>query len=203
MTQEAKPPEVQDEAVSQVQVLLVDDEIDILSLISDALNDRGVTSFSAESGEQAIEAYRKLRPRLIVSDYNMPGLNGLELFKFLRDLGNRAPVIWLTGNSTRAITREAWLRGVLNIFQKPFDVDSLVDHCCEYLNMRPQEIIELRPKFLDNIVFKNLSIDLDKSLYESLQKKCLEVSISMSRYVSSLVEQSLKEDLEKALVQND
>jgi CheY-like chemotaxis protein len=186
MTDQAK-----DAKKPPIEVLLVDDEPDMLEVISETLKDQSISCYCASSGEMAITAFRELQPKLIVSDYNMPGLNGMELFRFLRDLGNRAPVIWLTGNATPEVQREAWLRGVLNIFQKPFEVGDLAQHVKQYLKMTPEQIIELRPKFLSQKLFTNVSIDLETALYKKLQKKCLESSTSLSRFVTDQIEKAL------------
>ena len=184
------PPE---ESEKSIDVLLVDDEPEMLEMLSELLTARGVSNYAANNGQQAVEAFRGFSPKLIVSDYNMPGLNGMELFRLFRDLGNRAPVIWLTGHSNPEIVREAWLRGVLNIFEKPVDVKIIIDHCIDYLKMTPKQLIELRPRFLTDKMFKTVSLDIDAKLYDRLTKKCIESSSSMSRFISALVEKKLKE----------
>jgi CheY-like chemotaxis protein len=105
-------------------ILYVDDEPDIRQIVQLALGlTQGLTVRTAESGEQALELARKLRPDLLLLDVMMPGLDGPGTLKRLRTDSAIAsiPVIFMTA---KAMAREvALLRemGAVGVIAKPFD----------------------------------------------------------------------------------
>ena len=76
-------------------ILLVDDEVQILDILMDQLSDLGLC-LRATDGREALSMARIYRPDLIISDYKMPGLSGLELVRALQDQGFKVPVIYLS-----------------------------------------------------------------------------------------------------------
>lgn len=105
------------------RVLLIDDEDEILSILKETLNNMGLQVFEASNGAQALVLMEQHSFDLIVSDYNMPELDGLELLKKLRERNSFVPVIWLTGRADQKIFREAWMWGVYDFFAKPFRLE--------------------------------------------------------------------------------
>ena len=89
-------------------VLIVDDEEDILELIKYNLNNEGYSVFTAKSGEQAIEMTKQLDPNLVVLDLMLPGMDGLEVTRYLRskEKTRDLPIVILTakGDETDIIT---------------------------------------------------------------------------------------------------
>jgi DNA-binding response OmpR family regulator len=82
-------------AISPKKILLVDDEPQIIEVLDRYLTDDGFIIIQAHDGLQALEMFREEHPDLIVLDLNMPGLNGLDAFKIIRQ-ESRVPVIMLT-----------------------------------------------------------------------------------------------------------
>ncbi len=74
-------------------ILLVDDEESIHLLYSDELEEEGYKVYSAYSGEEAMEKLRELSADLIILDINMPGMNGLETLRQIKELNPALPVI--------------------------------------------------------------------------------------------------------------
>ncbi len=105
-------------------ILLVDDEKEIRELLSDFLQDLGET-VGVSNGIEALEALKQRHFDLVISDYTMPGMNGLELLKQMNAAGSRTPLIWITGRSTRELVVEAWKEGVFDYFEKPFDLEQI------------------------------------------------------------------------------
>ena len=71
-------------APSTAQVLLVDDNLSLLEVLSDFLSQNNLTVFNANSAEAGLELLGKITPDLIVCDVMMPGLDGYEFYKKLR-----------------------------------------------------------------------------------------------------------------------
>lgn len=80
-------------------ILVVDDDVDNLKLISAALRHEGYKTEEAESGEAALATLQTIRPDLILLDINMPGISGLETLRQLRRREDYVSVIFVTARS--------------------------------------------------------------------------------------------------------
>ena len=86
--------------MEKIKVLLVDDEEDFLKLMSKLMTSWGYVVATAINGQEGLEVSKRERPDVLVLDYLMPDLNGVELLKQLRRTGIRAPAIIFTANPT-------------------------------------------------------------------------------------------------------
>ncbi|MCB0832002.1 MAG: response regulator transcription factor [Bacteroidetes bacterium] len=82
-------------------ILCVDDEQDILDILSYNLRKEGYTVFTADDGEKALQMAEKVKPDLVVIDIMMPGKDGLEVCKSLRNssFGKDTPIMFLTAKA--------------------------------------------------------------------------------------------------------
>ena len=108
------------------QVLVVDDEPNIRELVQVALKFHGCAVSTAASGTEAIRQAESQRPDLIVLDVVMPDLDGFEVCRRLRALGNEVPVIFLTARDTSSDTVTGLALGGDDYVTKPFSVEALV-----------------------------------------------------------------------------
>ncbi len=108
-------------------VLLVDDAPEIHRLLGVKLRNEDLTLLSAFGGEEAIEMAIDLQPSLILLDINMPGINGLETLRRLKDEATtiEIPVIMLSGSTTSSDKVVAFEMGATDYVTKPFDVPEL------------------------------------------------------------------------------
>jgi len=125
----------------------------------------------------------------------MPGLNGIELLQYLRALGIGSPVIWITGNASEKILKEAWLLGVFHIFEKPFDARDVSAEIIKALRISSDLWLTLKPKYLsDDFVSKHyakLQVELDKSTLDALKQRCLDESQSINSFVNCALREAL------------
>ena len=75
------------------KILLVDDEESIHILYREELEDRGFEVHSAMSGEIALEIIATLQPNIVILDINMPGLNGIDVLRKIKEMDSGMPVI--------------------------------------------------------------------------------------------------------------
>src|SRR5204862_2945916 len=108
------------------QVLVVDDEPNIRELVQVALKFHGCAVSTAADGMDAIRQAEALRPDLIVLDVVMPDLDGFEVCRRLRAMGNEVPVIFLTARDTSSDTVTGLALGGDDYVTKPFSVEALV-----------------------------------------------------------------------------
>ncbi len=107
-------------------ILLVDDDPDLLKLISLRLVSAGYRVRTAASGEQALAAIAVARPATVISDLRMPGIDGLQLFEAIHREHPSLPVIILTAHGTIPDAVNATQRGVFGFLTKPFDSKELL-----------------------------------------------------------------------------
>jgi two-component system response regulator GlrR len=112
--------------MSNGDLLLVDDDPDLLKLISLRLTSAGYRVRSAESGEAALAAIAVTRPALVITDLRMPGIDGLQLFESIHRQHPAMPVIILTAHGTIPDAVSATQRGVYGFLTKPFDSQELL-----------------------------------------------------------------------------
>ena len=107
-------------------ILLVDDDPDLLKLISLRLTSAGYRVRSADSGETALATIAVERPATVITDLRMPGIDGLQLFEAIHRQHPALPVIILTAHGTIPDAVSATQRGVFGYLTKPFDSQDLL-----------------------------------------------------------------------------
>ena len=108
------------------EILLVDDDPDLLQLISLRLTSAGYTVTTANGGEEALRKLAARRPNLVITDLRMEGMDGLELFERIRRDAPSLPVLLLTAHGTVPDAVDATQRGVFAFLTKPFDSHQLL-----------------------------------------------------------------------------
>ncbi len=113
--------------MSDVYILIVDDEADICSLVKEILEDEGYEVSTAENAEQAREARRARRPDLILLDIWMPDTDGISLLKeWANNSGENTPVIMMSGHGTVETAVEATRLGAYDFLEKPLSTAKLL-----------------------------------------------------------------------------
>jgi two-component system chemotaxis response regulator CheY len=115
-------------AAGAIRVLIVDDQQTMRSLIRTGLQQLGFKDFSeAGDGEDGLRSVLARPPQLIISDFNMPKLDGLALLRAIRSHPpiSKIAFIMLTGRADRDLVQRAVQYGVNNYLVKPFTVATL------------------------------------------------------------------------------
>ena len=113
-------------ATSGAHILVVDDDEDILRLLTMRLRARGFRISAVASAEEALARIAVDPPRVVVSDVRLPGRDGLALFEEIRATRSSLPVILLTAHGTIPDAVNATSRGVFGYLTKPFDSQTLL-----------------------------------------------------------------------------
>jgi CheY-like chemotaxis protein len=113
-------------------ILAVDDEPDALHLLDEVFSGQGFRTMHASSGAEAISVIDEKQPDLLIVDYMMAGMNGLELCEYLRERNDtrRIPIILYSAYTMRH--SDCWLYE--RAFMKPADPDELVSAARELLS---------------------------------------------------------------------
>jgi two-component system OmpR family response regulator len=107
-------------------VLVVDDDEFIRDLVSSALRIAGFTAATATGGLDALDTVQRDRPDLIVLDVGLPGIDGFEVCRRLREAGEMVPVIFLTARDAAEDRVSGFTRGGDDYVTKPFSLEELV-----------------------------------------------------------------------------
>lgn len=111
----------------KAKVLLVDDEEDFISTLSQRLKVRGLDVTGATCGEEALELVEEKTFDIIVLDLAMPGMDGLETLKTIKDKHPDAEIIMLSGHGTVKTSIEAMKLGADDFLEKPVDIKELLN----------------------------------------------------------------------------
>ncbi|MBD3841043.1 MAG: response regulator [Campylobacterales bacterium] len=108
--------------LKSIKMLFVEDEEDLATIISDTLNKLQANFDTAANGQIALDLFKtKNDYDLIVTDINMPVMNGLELIKNVREVNTEIPVIIMSAHTEPEYIKSAEELGVDNYLLKPFD----------------------------------------------------------------------------------
>ena len=114
-------------------ILIVDDNAEVRTLLQFSFGRTGFHSCCAENGFEALRMLRQRNFRYLVTDYNMPGMDGLELAERARELVPELRIILETGDSTPELRRRAFARGIEAVLAKPFTVQVVVELVSRWL----------------------------------------------------------------------
>jgi two-component system response regulator (stage 0 sporulation protein F) len=115
------------------RVLVVDDDQGILDSFEVLLGDQ-YDLLKAESGFKALHILETDTPHLMFLDIKMPGLNGIDVLKKLKNERRRIDVVIITASSQEGIEEEAKSLGVIDYLKKPLDVFEVERIASRYLN---------------------------------------------------------------------
>ena len=105
---------------------MVDDEADLVQVVSDRLAAAGYRVLTARDGIEALASVREAQPGCIILDLKMPRLSGFEALPAIRQAAPAARVIVLTGSPNRPLRDECRARGADDFMLKPFDPGELL-----------------------------------------------------------------------------
>ncbi len=109
------------------KVLLVDDEKEFLEIMSERMESRGMEVTTAASADKVLSLIEKESFDAIVMDFQMPGMDGMEALKAIKDKKPELQIILLTGYATVEKTVEAMKIGATDFLEKPADLEALTE----------------------------------------------------------------------------
>ncbi|MCM3714237.1 response regulator [Alkalihalobacillus oceani] len=107
------------------KILVVDDQYGIRILLCEILQKDGYQMFEAANGVQALKIVEEEQPDLVLLDMKIPGMDGLEILKRIKENHEHINVIMMTAYGELNLIYEAMNLGAITHFAKPFDIDDI------------------------------------------------------------------------------
>ncbi len=129
-------------------ILLIDDEINQLDILSGFLRKKGYRVLTSSSGEEGIKIFKNNLIDIVLSDFKMPDKNGLEVLEEIKKINPEAGFIMITAHGTVENAVKAMRMGAEDYISKPIDLDEL--------ELLLEKLIENRNLKSENLALKNL-----------------------------------------------
>jgi len=118
-----------------VKILYVEDEEVLAMLVKDHLARMGFEVYWTGNGKEAEEMFQKVKPDLCILDIMLPGMNGYEIGKLIRQQNKSVPIIFLTAKSESKDVVEGFKSGGNDYLKKPFSLEELMARVTNLLSM--------------------------------------------------------------------
>lgn len=115
-------------------VLVVDDDINCQNLLRIFLKSEGFDVRTTSGGIEALEILQQHKFRMIITDFNMPDMDGLELAARVREQNMGTPVVMITGTTKPDVIEAAVHAGISKVFFKPVNLRTLVGAITPWLH---------------------------------------------------------------------
>ncbi len=118
--------EDENQSSSRIRLLLVDDEVSFVNVLSKRITRRGIDVTSAYSGSEAIQIFRRQEFDVVVLDLKMEDMDGIEVLKIFKKMDPEITVIMLTGHGSEKSAREGIKFGAFDYLTKPYEFEDLI-----------------------------------------------------------------------------
>ncbi|MEW6615343.1 MAG: response regulator [Thermodesulfobacteriota bacterium] len=112
--------------VEKTRLLIVDDNVDFAYNLADVLELKGYKAYVCPDGHRAIDTVKKERFDLILMDIKMPGMDGVETYKRIKEVSSGTVTIMMTAYAVEDLVGEALASGAYDVFYKPLDISRLL-----------------------------------------------------------------------------
>lgn len=157
------------------KILIVDDEMQIRTILTHLLKDEGYLIRSADNGYKAIQLFHEFRPDLILMDQKMPGLNGIDTMVKIKEQYPEQTIIIITAHGAISFAVDAIKKGAYDYLEKPFDNDKLlilIKRALEYKKIS-SELNRLKDSIHNKYAFENI-IGQSKGMNQVIEQvKCV------------------------------
>ena len=156
------------------KILIIEDDPTIIQGLEDTFKFHGFEIYKAEDGKSGLELFLEKDPDLIILDIMMPGFDGYEICKRIRDVNKSVPIIMLTAKSRESDKLLGFELGADDYVTKPFSVRELVARAEAVLkrSARIDNQIESIKIGDAEVNFKNFELKTEKRVFQLSPKEC-------------------------------
>ena len=130
--------------MKNMKLLLVDDEERFLATTQKILSRKGIEALTATSGAAALEILGRDNIHVVILDVKMPGMDGIETLKKIKDRHPLVEVIMLTGHATVESAIDGMKSGAFDFLMKPTEIDELIRKATDAYKKREQTEEKIR-----------------------------------------------------------
>lgn len=113
--------------MNPMRILVVDDDRDFTESIGELIVLEGHQPVLAYNGVEALKIFKQNNIDIILLDFRMPGLNGIETLSEIRKLNLSVPVVIMTAYASTELTKDAIKHGAIEVINKPFNINKLME----------------------------------------------------------------------------
>ena len=146
--------------LKDVIILLAEVEKSLASLMKSAIGEFCEEFTIVNNGEDGIQAYKRIKPDIVITDIMMPKMNGLDMARAIREIDPEQIIVVLSAYSEKEKLLTAIDLEVKKYFIKPFDPDELLDYLCEVIQkLEIKKVISSNENYIFNTKTKKLYRD--------------------------------------------
>jgi sigma-B regulation protein RsbU (phosphoserine phosphatase) len=168
------------------RILVVDDDVFVSEMLAEILIGEG---YLVETVERGSEALRKLDERpdisLVISDMNMPEMNGLELIEIIRQRNLDVPIIILTGNSEISVAIAALDKGASDYLMKDENIHETIvisaEKVLEKYQLKVQNVM-----LMENLAQRNRAMEKEQVLASKVQANILPINLQLNGFQTGI-----------------
>ena len=176
-------------------VLVVEDDVNMNQIYCSVLNENHFNSFSAFDGREALDLMEERTFDLVISDIMMPGIDGYELTKQLRDYYPELPILMISAKEHYEDKRHGFLAGIDDYMVKPVDLNEMILRVCALL--RRAKIVSERKLTIGGTIldFDTYTVEFDDKRVEIPQKEFLVLYKLMSNPSRTFTRRQLMDEI--------
>jgi YesN/AraC family two-component response regulator len=169
----------------KLTALIVDDDQEASGIMQNIFGQLFKEVFVAEDSKDALKIYKRQRPDIVFTDIMMPGIDGLELSRQIREINKNQVIVVISASSDMNVVTEVIKIGATSFLQKPIDMKSVIE------TLRQITSNVKRRKKVETKVF---SVNIPVHLYDKLEEDAKEERISKTAVIVRALKQFYKEE---------
>lgn len=167
-------------------ILVVDDDAFVSEMLAEILAGDGYQVETAEHGGEALVKLEQLPEiSLVISDMNMPEMNGLELIEAIRTKGSDVPIIILTGNSEISVAISALNKGASDYLMKDENIHETITISVDKV-LEKHQLKLLNIQLMENLARKNREMEKEQVLASKVQANILPIKLQLSGFETGI-----------------
>ncbi len=157
-----------------MKILIIEDEPGIYNFLKEGLQEEGYSVTIASDGIQGLETFNRSTPDLVLLDWMLPGIHGIDVCKEIRKIDRTIPILFLTAKDTVRETIDGLRAGANDYIKKPFSFEELLERIkIHFRNRLEDEMLTLGDITMNKssyqVLYKNEKISLTQREFALLE----------------------------------
>ncbi|MCR4583708.1 MAG: response regulator transcription factor [Prevotella sp.] len=148
--------------MKKIKILIVEDELGISRFLSEGLQEEGYETMTASDGAEGLTLFFSTHPDLVLLDWMLPSMDGIEVCNEIREEDTETPVIFLTARDTVAETITGLRAGANDYIKKPFSFEELLERIRIHFRNRQEDVIVSHGNVRVNVSARQVFVDKEK-----------------------------------------